>query len=219
MPGPARTTRSKVPWPRHARVRRYCCAPMLDRSPVMLWYRLTMPCESWFTVVIRASPTAATIRAYSTRSCPCSSRINRTTKCFHRSSSVYWAEAVLARFRPRIVQRPHKQPAQGRFQPLPPRFRASTVSRSSVAGFPSSRETNSRFSQGRRSVPYYSRAPNPVPCAPPDSSLFRSRPPPDYCAPSRGPTADCQLATACCGRIGIGERQCPDCYAPSAMPG
>ena len=37
-------------------VRRYCCAPMLDRSPVILWYRLTIPWESWFTVVIRAKP-------------------------------------------------------------------------------------------------------------------------------------------------------------------
>src|ERR1051326_5236210 len=51
-------------------------ALMLDKSPVMLWYRLTMPADNCWTVEINARPTAATIRAYSTRSCPCSSRTN-----------------------------------------------------------------------------------------------------------------------------------------------
>src|SRR5204863_9224797 len=68
---------------RPAHARSYCAfAPMLDRSCVMLEYKLTMPCESWFTVVIKARPTAATINAYSTRSWPCSSLIKRTKSDF-----------------------------------------------------------------------------------------------------------------------------------------
>src|SRR5271170_1884288 len=62
---------------------------MLDRSCVMLEYRLEMPCESWLTVVIRARPTAATISAYSTRSWPCSSFSNRRKSDFISSLTSY----------------------------------------------------------------------------------------------------------------------------------
>src|SRR5438552_597088 len=55
---------------------------MLDRSCVMLEYKLTIPCDSWFTVVIKARPTAATIKAYSTRSWPCSSLSKRIISDF-----------------------------------------------------------------------------------------------------------------------------------------
>ena len=50
---------------------------MLAKPCVMLKYKLTKAAESWFTVAIRAKPMAATINAYSTRSWPCSSRMNR----------------------------------------------------------------------------------------------------------------------------------------------
>src|SRR6516165_5609605 len=98
---------------------------MLDRSPVILWYRLTIPWESWLTVVIRASPTAATIRAYSTRSCPCSSRINLMTSAFIVPLSVTSASlsgGAFRRVRFRLVQRAHEQPAHANSKPLPTRI-------------------------------------------------------------------------------------------------
>ena len=72
------------------------------------------------------------------------------------------------------------------------------------AGLPSRRATNSRFFKAA-GVPYYSRAPIPVPCAPRDSSLFRSTPPPDCCAPSPGPTRTASSPPPAV-RIGLGER-------------
>src|ERR1035437_2974544 len=101
--------------------RSYCCAPMLDRSPVILWYRLTIPWESWFTVVMRASPTAATIKAYSTRSCPCSSRIKQTINGFIVPLRL-WAGSGLNRVRPRIFQRSHEKPVKSHFPAPPVRF-------------------------------------------------------------------------------------------------
>src|ERR1035438_2525567 len=94
---------------------------MLAKSPVMLWYRLTTPCESWFTVVMRASPTAATIKAYSTRSCPCSSRIKRTINAFIVPLRL-WGGSGLGRLRPRIFQRSYKKPAKSDLPVPPARF-------------------------------------------------------------------------------------------------
>src|SRR5882724_2126689 len=84
----------------------YCAfAPMLDRSCVMLEYKLTIPCESWFTVVIRASPTAATIKAYSTRSWPCSSFNKRISSDFIFSSTPHHLQKGRSKLAPLRSQR------------------------------------------------------------------------------------------------------------------
>src|ERR1039458_7550872 len=164
---------------------RYCCAPMLDRSPVILWYRLTIPWESWFTVVIKASPTAATISAYSTRSCPCSSRIKPKTSTFIVPLSVNGWRRFAA------------LPSANRLMGLRTVYarRLETVASVQFAYRAASPLARRDYhpavppipgSAGPPRVSYYSRGPNPVRGEPRNSSPFPSTPPPCCYAPWRG---------------------------------
>lgn len=67
---------------------------MLVKPCVMLEYKLTTAADNWFTVVMSAKPTAATINAYSTKSCPCSSLSRRNKKFFITVSHIHYREAL-----------------------------------------------------------------------------------------------------------------------------